>query len=401
MYSEEIMAKEGQYFLATYNRFPVVFTGGQGVYLFDAEGTKYLDLMAGIAVNILGYGFVPLIEAIREEVGHLLHTSNLYYSVPQVELAERLAKKSGFPRVFLVNSGAEANEVALKMARFYGRKKHGKRYKFISFYRSFHGRTLLTLGLTGQEKFHRYLDPFPAGIHYAYLNDLESVQQVLDDEVCGIIVEPIQGEGGIYPCTGSFLQGLRVLCDERDLILIFDEVQCGMGRTGRFFAFEHFGVQPDLVTLAKGLGGGLPIGAVLVSEKIASFTERGEHGSTFGGNPVCARSACVVVDTVSEEAFLEAVRKKGEFFLQELQRLREDFPGLVKEVRGIGLMLGLEIPGKAKLLAQTMFAHRVLINACNDDTVRFLPPLVIEEENLREGIAVLRRSLSELEKREA
>lgn len=401
MDSQEIMNKEARYFLATYTRFPVVLVRGEGAYLFDGEGKKYLDLMAGIAVNLLGYGFQPLTEAIKREVDLLLHTSNLYYSVPQVELAERLVEKSGFDRVFLVNSGAEANEVALKMARFYGRKKHGKRYKFISFYRSFHGRTLLTLGLTGQEKFHRYLDPFPEGICYAHLNDLASVEKVLDEEVCGIILEPIQGEGGIYPCEASFLQDLRRLCDERDLILIFDEVQCGMGRTGRFFAFEHFAVRPDLVTLAKGLGGGLPIGAVLVSEKIASITERGEHGSTFGGNPVCSRSACVVVDTVSDEAFLSGVRKKGTFFLNALRTLQGEFSGLVKEVRGIGLMAGLEVPGKAKLLAQMMFTNRVLVNACNEDTVRFLPPLTIGEEDLRRGIEVLRETLKELHRQEA
>ncbi|MGC8778967.1 MAG: aspartate aminotransferase family protein, partial [Candidatus Caldatribacteriaceae bacterium] len=387
MNSQEIIEKEGQYFLGTYNRFPIVFVRGEGVYLFDVEGKRYLDLMAGIAVNILGYRFPPLLEAIKKEVDHLLHISNLYYSVSQVELAERLVKKSGFPRVFLVNSGAEANEVALKMARFYGRKKYGKRYKFISFHRSFHGRTLLTLGLTGQEKFHRHLEPFPDGIRYATLNDLESVQKALDDEVCGIIVEPIQGEGGIYPCEASFLQGLRTLCDERDVILIFDEVQCGMGRTGRFFALEYFGVRPDLVTLAKGLGGGLPIGAVLVSEKIAGITERGEHGSTFGGNPVCARSACVVVDVVGEETFLKRVQEKGEFFAKGLGVLKEKFSGVVKETRGVGLMLGLEVPGKAKLLAQKMFENRVLVNACNDDTVRFLPPLTIEEGDLQAGMA--------------
>lgn len=398
MNSQEIIEKEQQYFLNTYNRFPVVFTRGEGVRLFDIEGNEYLDLMAGIAVNLLGYGYHPLIEAIKGEVDRLLHTSNLYYSVPQVELAERLVKQSGFSRVFLVNSGAEANEVACKMARFYGRKKHGKRYKFVSFYRSFHGRTLLTLGLTGQEKFHHHLEPFPEGIHYAHLNDLESVQSVLDDEVCGIIVEPIQGEGGIYPCERSFLQNLRALCDERDFILIFDEVQCGMGRTGKFFAFEHFGVRPDVVTLAKGLGGGLPIGAVLVSEKVAGLTERGEHGSTFGGNPICARSACVVVDTVSDGDFLKAVQRKGDLFAKYLRDLQQEFPNTVSDIRGVGLMMGLETPGRAKTLAQKMFERKVLVNACNDDTVRFLPPLVIGEEDLRMGIDIVREVLREMEK---
>ncbi|MGQ9473261.1 MAG: acetylornithine/succinylornithine family transaminase, partial [Candidatus Caldatribacteriaceae bacterium] len=363
MNSQDVIFREQKYFLGTYNRFPVVFVEGAGVRLRDLEGREYLDLMAGIAVNILGYAFTPLQEAVKKEVDRLLHTSNLYYNVPQVELAERLVQRSGFSKVFLVNSGAEANEVALKMARFYGQKKHGKRYKFISFYRSFHGRTFLTLGLTGQEKFHHYLDPFPEWLSYAHLNDIESVEKVLDEEVCGVIVEPIQGEGGIYPCTHSFLQDLEALCQERDLILIFDEVQCGMGRTGRFFAFEYFGVQPDLVTMAKGLGGGLPIGAVLVSEKIVDITEKGEHGSTFGGNPVCSRAACVVVDTIGQGDFLDNVRKKGELLAHELKTLQNAFSGLVKETRGVGLIQGLEVPGKAKILAQKMFEHQVLVNA--------------------------------------
>ncbi len=389
MNSQAIMTKEAQYFMGAYNRFPVVFTRGEGVYLFSVEGERYLDLLAGISVNILGYSFSPLKEAIKQEVDRLLHTSNLYYNLPQVELAERLVHRSGFSRVFFVNSGAEANEVALKMARFYGKKKHHHRYGFISFSSSFHGRTLLTLGLTGQEKFHHYLDPFPPGISYARLNDIDSVESVLDETVCGIIVEPIQGEGGIYPCQVSFLQALRKICDERDILLVFDEVQCGMGRTGHLFAFQHFEVRPDIVTLAKGLGGGLPIGAVLVNEKIVEITERGEHGSTFGGNPVCARSACVVVDTVSKGEFLDRVKENGTFFREKLEEVHRRFPDQVKEVRGVGLMLGMEIPGKAKRVVEAMFQRKVLVNACNEDTIRFLPPLVIEKEEIEKGVEVL------------
>jgi predicted acetylornithine/succinylornithine family transaminase len=351
--------------------------------------------MAGIAVNVLGYSFPPLQEAIKREVDKLLHASNLYYSVPQVELAERLVEKSGFSRVFLVNSGAEANEVALKMARFYRKRKYGKGYKFISFYRSFHGRTLLTLALTAQEKFHQDLDPFPPGIEYATLNDLQSVEKVLDEEVCAIIVEPVQGEGGIYPCEREFLEGLRKLCDEKDVILIFDEVQCGIGRVGKFFAFESFGVRPDIVTLAKGLGGGLPLGAVLVDEKVSASVHRGDQGSTFGGNPVCARSACVVVDEVSEENFLAAVREKGKYFEKQLKKLVSTFP-IAKEVRGKGLMLGFEVPGKAKKVAEEMLKEGVLVNACNDDVVRFLPPLIINQEEIDEGVEALKKVLERI-----
>ncbi len=395
MTSSEIIEKEARYFLGTYSRLPVVLERGEGCYVFDLEGKRYLDLMAGIAVNILGYSFPPLKSAIKEEVDKLLHASNLYYSVPQVELAERLVKKSGFSQVFLVNSGAEANEVALKMARFYRKRKYGKGYKFISFYRSFHGRTLLTLGLTAQEKFHKDLDPFPPGIEYATLNDLESVEKVLDDEVCAIIVEPVQGEGGIYPCNKEFLLGLRKLCDEKDLVLIFDEVQCGMGRVGKFFAFESFEVRPDIVTLAKGLGGGLPLGAVLVDEEISSSVHRGDQGSTFGGNPVCSRAACVVVDEVSKESFLSTVREKGEYFEEQLKKLASIFP-MVKEVRGRGLMLGFEVPGKAKKITEEMLKEGVLVNACNDDTVRFLPPLIITQEEIDEGVEALKKVLERI-----
>ncbi|MBP9015947.1 MAG: aspartate aminotransferase family protein [Candidatus Atribacteria bacterium] len=395
MTSSEIMEKEARYFLGTYNRLPVVLERGEGCYVFDVEGKRYLDLMAGIAVNVLGYSFSPLQEAIKEEVDKLLHVSNLYYSVPQVELAERLVEKSGFSRMFSVNSGAEANEVALKMSRFYRRRKYGKGYKFISFYRSFHGRTLLTLGLTAQEKFHKDLDPFPPGIEYAILNNLESVEKVLDDEVCAIIVEPVQGEGGIYPCEKEFLKDLRKLCDEKNLVLIFDEVQCGIGRLGKFFAFENFEVRPDIVTLAKGLGGGLPLGAVLVNEEIAASVHRGDQGSTFGGNPICARAACVVVDEVSQESFLSAVREKGEYFKEQLEKLASIFSE-VAEVRGKGLMLGIEVPGKAKKVVEEMLKEGVLVNACNDDTVRFLPPLVIGREEIDEGIEALKRALERI-----
>ena len=395
MTSAEIIEKEARYFLGTYNRLPVVLERGEGCYVFDLEGKRYLDLMAGIAVNVLGYSFPPLQEAIKREVDKLLHASNLYYSVPQVELAERLVEKSGFSRVFLVNSGAEAKEVALKMARFYRKRKYGKGYKFISFYRSFHGRTLLTLTLTAQEKFHQDLDPFPPGIEYATLNDLQSVEKVLDEEVCAIIVEPVQGEGGIYPCEREFLEGLRKLCDEKDVILIFDEVQCGIGRVGKFFAFESFGVRPDIVTLAKGLGGGLPLGAVLVDEKVSASVHRGDQGSTFGGNPVCARSACVVVDEVSEENFLAAVREKGKYFEKQLKKLVSTFP-IAKEVRGKGLMLGFEVPGKAKKVAEEMLKEGVLVNACNDDVVRFLPPLIINQEEIDEGVEALKKVLERI-----
>lgn len=395
MTSSEVIQREAQYFLGVYQRTPAVFVGGQGSYLFDLEGNAYLDFVGGISVNLLGYNFALLKQAIHEEVERVIHTSNLYYNLPQTELAERLVRSSGFSKVFFVNSGAEANEVALKMARFYGRRKYGNRYAYVAFHRSFHGRTLLTLGLTGQEKFHRDLEPFPPGIFFAELNDVESVRKVISDEVCAVIVEPVQGEGGVYPCTGKFLSELRQLCDERDIVLVFDEVQCGMGRLGSLFAFQRFGVRPDIVTLAKGLGGGLPIGAVLVNEKIVEITRRGDHGSTFGGNPIAARSACVVLDTLAGEGFLRSVEEKGILFQKELEAIRSAFPDRVQEIRGIGLMWGMDIPGRAKEVVSRMFEKRVLVNACNDDTLRFLPPLVIGEDDILRGLRILREIIAE------
>jgi len=394
--SDYYFEKEKKYHLGVYRRFPVVFVSGEGPYLFDLEGNKYLDFLAGIAVNVLGYNFPPLVKAIQEEATRLLHTSNLFYTLPQIELAERLVKISGLSKAFFVNSGAEANEVAMKVARFYGHRKHQKRFKFVSFERSFHGRTLLTLAATGQEKFHKDLEPLPSGIAYAQLNDLESVLKVLDDEVCAIIVEPVQGEGGIYPSSKEFLQGLRELCDKEDILLIFDEVQCGVGRTGSFFAFQHFEVKPDLVTLAKGLGGGLPIGCCLLSEKVLPFLHLGDQGSTFGGNPLCARSACVVCDEVSKEPFLRGVSEKGNYLKEKLEDLQRKHPDLVKDVRGIGLMWGVEIPGRAKEVAQGLFENRVLVNACNDDVVRFLPPLIIEREHVDLAVDELNKILEAL-----
>ncbi|MCX6089528.1 MAG: aspartate aminotransferase family protein [Candidatus Atribacteria bacterium] len=382
MNTEEIINSEQEYMLQTYARLPLAIVRGEGCTVYDPEGNAYLDGVAGIAVNLLGYHYQPVIDAVCEQAGELIHASNLYYTVPQVELAKKLVNRSGFSKVFFNNSGAEANEVALKMARFYGRRKYGNRYKFISLSRSFHGRTFMTLAVTAQEKFHHDLEPLASGVRYADLNDLASLCQVLDDEVCGIIVEPVQGEGGVYPAEKEFLEAVRALCDEKDLILIFDEVQCGMGRTGRFFAFETYGVKPDVITLAKGLGGGFPIGAIIVGEKIVSITKKGDQGSTFGGNPVCAKAAGVMVDAVSQPELLAMVRERGEYLKKELHLLRQEFPGVVTDFRGLGLMWGIDIPGKAKKCVELMLHQGILVNAANDDTIRLLPPLIIKESEL-------------------
>jgi predicted acetylornithine/succinylornithine family transaminase len=382
MNSDQVIQMENENMLATYARLPIVIKTGKGCIVYDPEGKPYLDFVAGIAVNLLGYGYQPLINAIIEQSRELIHASNLYYTVPQTQLAKDLISVSGFDRVFFNNSGAEANEIALKMARFYGRRKHGNRYKFITFSRSFHGRTFLTLTATAQEKFHHDLKPLVSGMSYADLNKIETVMKVIDDETCGIIVEPVQGEGGIFCSKASFLQKIREICDERDIILIFDEIQCGMGRSGKFFAFENYGVKPDVITLAKGLGGGLPIGAVLVNEKIVNITRKGDQGSTFGGNPVCTRAAQVVVNTIAQSDFLKNVIETGEYLQQQLNRTQQKFSDLIQEIRGIGLMWGMQIPGKAKLIVEKMLEKGVIVNAANDDVVRFLPPLVVGKKEI-------------------
>jgi acetylornithine/N-succinyldiaminopimelate aminotransferase len=389
MNSEQVIQMENENMLATYARLPIVIKTGKGCRVYDPEGKSYLDFVAGIAVNLLGYGYQPLIQAIFEQAQELIHASNLYYTLPQTRLAKDLIDISGFDRVFFNNSGAEANEIALKMARFYGRRKHGNRYKFITFSQSFHGRTFLTLTATAQEKFHHDLEPLVSGMSYAEFNQIESVMKVIDDETCGIIVEPIQGEGGIFCSKPSFLHQIRDICNERDIILIFDEVQCGMGRTGRFFAFETYGVKPDIVTLAKGLGGGLPIGAVLVNEKIVNITRKGDQGSTFGGNPICTRAAQIVVNTIAQTDFLKNVIETGEYLQQQLYQTQQKFSDLIQEVRGIGLMWGLQVTGKAKLIVEKMLEKGVIVNAANDDVVRLLPPLIVGKKEIDQMVKSL------------
>ncbi|NLJ48859.1 MAG: aspartate aminotransferase family protein [Candidatus Atribacteria bacterium] len=397
MNSEQIIQMENENMLATYSRLPIVIKTGKGCLVYDPEGKSYLDFVAGIAVNLLGYGYQPLIQAIIEQAQELIHASNLYYTLPQTQLAKDLTRISGFDRVFFNNSGAEANEIALKMARFYGRRIHGNRYKFITFSRSFHGRTFLTLTATAQEKFHHDLEPLVGGMSYAELNQIESVMKVIDDETCGIIVEPIQGEGGVFCSESSFLHQIREVCNERDIILIFDEVQCGMGRTGKFFAFETYGVKPDIVTLAKGLGGGLPIGAVLVNEKIVNITRKGDQGSTFGGNPVCTKAAQVVVNTIAQADFLKNVVETGEYLQQQLHQTQKKFSDLIQEVRGMGLMWGLQVPGKAKFIVEKMLEKGVIVNAANDDVLRLLPPLIVGKKEINQMVHSLEEVLLDIQ----
>ncbi|NLC11779.1 MAG: aspartate aminotransferase family protein, partial [Firmicutes bacterium] len=335
-----IAEKERSYIFNTYNRLAGItpyFVKGEGVYLWDDKGKKYLDFLAGLAVNSLGHCYPSVVKAISDQAEKLLHTSNLYYTEPQVTLAQMLVESGAGEKVFFANSGAEANEAAIKLARKHARLK-GRENSFtiITALNSFHGRTMATLTATGQKKYQIHFTPTLPGFKYAPFNNLDAFAKMIDETTCAIMVEPLQGEGGVYVAESSFLTGLRELCDRHNLLLIFDEVQCGLGRTGTLFAWQHFGVKPDIITLAKALGGGLPIGAMLARGKAAKAFAPGDHASTFGGNPVTCAAAIAVLREISKPAFLAEVKEKGAQLERGFMALKEKYPAFVKEVRGLG-----------------------------------------------------------------
>ncbi|NLZ39339.1 MAG: acetylornithine transaminase [Firmicutes bacterium] len=375
----------------TYNRQPettLLLKRGQGVYVWDEQDKRYLDFVCGLAVNNLGHCHPQIVSAICQQAQQLMHTSNLYYTEPQIRLAERLVKNSCAEKVFFCNSGAEANEAAIKLARKYGKQKKGEAFEIITAHRSFHGRTLATVTATGQPKYHKGFEPMLPGFRYAEFNNLQSFADQINDKTCAILVEPVQGEGGVYPATAEFLQGLRHLCDEYDLLLIFDEVQCGMGRTGKIFAYEHYGVEPDVFTLAKALGGGLPIGAMCVKAKAAEILAPGEHASTFGGNPVVCAAANTVLDILLADGFLEQVKYLGDYFQQKLAQLSS--PRIVS-IRGLGLMIGLEINGDGAKVVSLCQEQGLLVNCIGGKTLRFLPPLIATEADFDAAAEILQK----------
>jgi acetylornithine/N-succinyldiaminopimelate aminotransferase len=386
---------EKDYIINTYNRqpgFTPCLVRGEGSYVWDDQGKRYLDLLGGLAVNLLGHCHPRVVEAVCRQVSVLSHTSNLYYSGPQVELAAELIRMTGNSgRVFFANSGAEANEAAFKLVR----KHRPGRYKVIAAQRSFHGRTFAALTATGQIKYRQAFEPLVEGFSYATFNDLSSFEKLIDDQTAAIIIEPIQGEGGIYPADPSFIEGLRQLCDREGLLLIFDEVQCGMGRTGKLWAYENWAVSPDLITAAKGLGGGLPLGVLIVAQPYADLFQPGDHASTFGGNPVVCSAALAVLEVLREPGFLAEVQARGEAFKRDCEILQEKYPALIKEFRGLGLICALEMHKPlAKEIQEKCVAEGLLINAIGDTTLRFLPPLNVSQEELQQGLAVLNDLLS-------
>ena len=384
--------------LHTYNRFPVMFDHGEGCYLYDTEGKKYLDFAAGIAVNALGYHYPGYDEALKAQIDKLTHISNLYYNEPMSEAGEKLVKASGLAKAFFTNSGTEAIEGALKAARKYAYTKYGKeaqKYEIIAMNHSFHGRSMGALSVTGTEHYREPFEPLISGVKFADFNDLESVKAQITDKTCAIITEVVQGEGGIYPAQKEFLGGLRALCDENDIILIFDEIQCGMGRTGYYFAWQSYGVKPDVMTCAKALGCGVPVGAFVLGEKAAAASlVPGDHGTTYGGNPFVCAAVSKVFDIFEQDGILAHVQELTPYLEEKLDTLVEKYP-IVAARRGKGFMQGLVIEGATVGSVVTKaLENGLLVISAGSDVLRLVPPLVITKENIDEMIEKLEKSLA-------
>ncbi|MFT7622022.1 MAG: acetylornithine/N-succinyldiaminopimelate aminotransferase [Myxococcota bacterium] len=382
-----------------FRQAPLVMVRGEGLYVWDAAGRRYIDFVGGIAVNGMGHAHPRVVDAVQRQVQQLWHVSNLYFNEPQILLSRALADKYGDGRVFLANSGAEANEAAIKLARRYAAKVKGEpqRNGFITFEHSFHGRTLGALAATGQPKYHDGFEPMIPGFRYAQFNDLASVDALLDDTICAVMVEPIQAEGGLILPEPGFLSGLKRLCEERGALLILDEVQVGMGRTGSFFAYEQEGIKPDIVTLAKALGAGLPIGALISSQEVAPGFQPGSHGSTFSGNAVACRAGLAVLEIMEDDALLDHVTTTGTYFASRLQKLSSH--RIVEGARGRGFILGLALgPPWAREAAARCMARGLLVNRLNDHTLRFLPPLVTQRAHIKAAVDILVDVLSDLER---
>ncbi len=400
MPTEELRDVAARYLMQTYARQPISIVRGRGTKVYDLEGREYIDFVGGIAVNILGHGHPDLVHAIQRQAALLIHTSNLYYTEPQVKLARMLVDHSFADRVFFCNSGAEANEAAIKLARRYSYDKYGAgRHEIITMTNSFHGRTMATITATGQEKVQKGFEPLMPGFAYAPFNDFGAIEGMVNEKTAAIMLEPIQGEGGVHVANRPYLKNLRELCTQKDILLVFDEVQTGMGRTGTLFAYEQLGVEPDIMTLAKGLGGGMPIGACLATESVAAVFTPGTHASTFGGNPLACAAALTVCRVLLEGSVLDQAKRMGEYLAKGLADCKERYR-VVRDVRGLGLLQGLELEIDAKAVVADCLARGVLVNATSERVLRFVPPLVItqaEIDTLIETLTMIfkRRAVSE------
>jgi acetylornithine aminotransferase len=380
--SRDIMNKADKVIAKTYKRFPVVITKGKGCCLWDTEGKKYIDFVSGIAVCNLGHAHPKISEALSKQADILLHVSNLYYTEPQIELASRLTENSFADRVFFCNSGAEANEAAIKLARkYYKDKGENDRYRIVTMEKSFHGRTMATLSATGQDKIRKGFEPVLDGFDHIHFNDIDALRKSIGPSTCAVLLEPIQGEGGIRCPDPDYLKSVRHLCDEADILLIFDEIQTGMGRTGKFFAYEHFGIEPDVMTLAKALANGLPIGAMLAKEEVAETFGPGAHASTFGGTPIITAASIQVVKLLLEGNLIHHCAEIGEYFKEGLTGLKSKHESIV-DVRGMGLLLGMKLQIEGDTIVNSCMEKGFLINCIQGNILRFIPPLIVEKEEI-------------------
>ena len=389
MTDEQIYQNDARDYLPVFARYKIVLDHGDGVYVYDSQGRKYIDFLGGIAVNVLGHNHPALVKAVAEQAGKLIHCSNLYYTEVQARAAEKLVKLSGLGKVFFANSGAEANEGAIKIARKYAHTISPDKSQIITALHSFHGRTIATLTATGQPKYQEGFGPLPAGFDYVEYNNIEALESMMSEKTAAVMLEPIQGEGGVHVPEEAYLKKVRELCDKYDALLLFDEIQSGMGRSGCFFAYEAFGVKPDVVTLAKGLAGGVPIGAFISSDKVAEAFKPGDHGSTFGGNPLACAAADVVLDTIGDDSFLKNVREMGAYMKMRLNGLKAKYPSLIKEVRGMGLILGMEINKPGRDIVNACLEKGSIINCTAGNVLRFVPPLIVTKEHIDEVVDIL------------
>lgn len=393
MDSQAVAELGERYLMRTYRRAPVAFASGQGVWLVDVEGRRYLDFVAGIAVSALGHNHPALVSAIQGQAARVLHVSNLYHIPEQARLGQWLVEHSACDRVFFCNSGAEANEAAIKLARKHARRGGGERFEILVADLSFHGRTLATLAATAQPKYQQGFEPLPAGFSTVPFNDPDALRSAITSTTCAIMLEPVQGEGGVRFATPAYLQAARRLCDEHGLTLIFDEVQTGLGRTGRLFAYEHYGVEPDIMTLAKGLGGGVPIGAMLAKDTVADAFQPGDHGSTFGGNFLACAAALAVVTTIEREGLVAHADDAGAYLVEQLSALARRHP-VISEVRGRGLMVAVELAVEAAPVVDACRERGLLINAVKPTTLRLVPPLIVTRAEIDQAVQILRQALA-------
>ena len=394
MDKKTIIEETEKYYLPVFGRCPMVMELGQGCRVWDNEGNEYVDAFAGIAVNSLGYNHPVLVKAISEQVAKLMHCSNLYYTEIQAKALRMVAEATGMDRIFFANCGAEGNEGAMKLARKYGVSKAPTKYKIISADESFHGRTFDTLAATGHDYYHVGYGPLSPGHVLVPYGDIKALEAQMDDDVCAVLLEPIQGEGGVHVPSDEYLQQVRALCDKHDALLIFDEVQTGVARTGKWFAYMHSGVKPDVLTFAKGIGGGFPVAGFAVPERLAHVFKPGDHGGTFGGNPLACAAVYATLTTIKSEGLVDKVAEKGEYFKNELRKLQEKYPDKVTDVRGCGLMLGMEVAGEGKPIVESCLANNVIVNCTAGNVIRIVPPLIISKEEIDIVVAALDKALA-------